>query len=161
MRQAESNMPTKENVLVILHQDILDGGHSIRLSISGDSMSPILRDGDVVEVQPATPDQLRKGDLILFKTEEGFLILHRYIRSQAWFSQVWLLTKGDASLGFDRPVSPQQVLGRVVQIIRQGRVLSLEGKKARLVNYVLAKISPYRPIISRVYRSFKLEKQIR
>lgn len=43
--------------------------HAYALEISGDSMEPVYRDGDVIIVSPAA--EIRRGDRIVLKTQEG------------------------------------------------------------------------------------------
>jgi phage repressor protein C with HTH and peptisase S24 domain len=43
--------------------------HAYALEISGDSMKPAYRDGDVIVVSPAAP--VRRGDRIVLKTKDG------------------------------------------------------------------------------------------
>ena len=44
-------------------------GHTYALKISGDSMKPAYRDGDVIVVSPAA--QIRRGDRVVVKTRDG------------------------------------------------------------------------------------------
>jgi phage repressor protein C with HTH and peptisase S24 domain len=43
--------------------------HAYALEISGDSMEPLYRDGDVIIVSPAAP--IRRGDRVVVKTKQG------------------------------------------------------------------------------------------
>jgi phage repressor protein C with HTH and peptisase S24 domain len=43
--------------------------HAYALEISGDSMKPVYRDGDIIVVSPAAP--VRKGDRVVVKTKNG------------------------------------------------------------------------------------------
>ena len=43
--------------------------HAYALEISGDSMMPAYRDGDVIVVSPAAP--IRRGDRVVVKTKDG------------------------------------------------------------------------------------------
>jgi phage repressor protein C with HTH and peptisase S24 domain len=43
--------------------------HAYALEISGDSMVPLYRDGDVIIVSPSSP--MRRGDRVVVKTKEG------------------------------------------------------------------------------------------
>jgi phage repressor protein C with HTH and peptisase S24 domain len=43
--------------------------HAYALEISGDSMLPLYRDGDVIIVSPSSP--MRRGDRVVVKTKEG------------------------------------------------------------------------------------------
>jgi phage repressor protein C with HTH and peptisase S24 domain len=43
--------------------------HAYALEISGDSMKPVYRDGDVIVVSPGTP--IRRGDRVVLRTSDG------------------------------------------------------------------------------------------
>jgi len=43
--------------------------HAYALEISGDSMKPAYRDGDIIVVSPGTP--IRRGDRVVVKTSGG------------------------------------------------------------------------------------------
>jgi phage repressor protein C with HTH and peptisase S24 domain len=47
--------------------------HAYALEISGDSMKPVYRDGDIIVVSPAAP--VRKGDRVVVKTKNGEVIV--------------------------------------------------------------------------------------
>lgn len=47
----------------------MDEGQSYALEVSGDSMLPLFRDGDVVIVSPA--EQVRRGDRVVVRTGDG------------------------------------------------------------------------------------------
>jgi len=51
------------------------------LEISGDSMEPVYRDGDVVVVSPAAP--LRRGDRVVMRTKEGEVMAKLLVRRSA------------------------------------------------------------------------------
>ena len=53
--------------------------HSYALEISGDSMLPVYRDGDIIVVNPEAP--VRRGDRIVVKTKAGE-VLAKELRRQ-------------------------------------------------------------------------------
>ncbi len=55
--------------------------HAYALEISGDSMLPLYRDGDVVVVSPAAP--VRRGDRVVVKTREGEVLAKELKRRTA------------------------------------------------------------------------------
>jgi phage repressor protein C with HTH and peptisase S24 domain len=55
--------------------------HAYALEISGDSMTPIFRDGDVIIVSPAAP--VRRGDRIVLKTRKGEVMVKELKRQSA------------------------------------------------------------------------------
>jgi len=55
--------------------------HAYALEISGDSMAPVYRDGDVVIVSPAAPT--RRGDRVVVRTVEGEVLAKELVRRTA------------------------------------------------------------------------------
>src|ERR1700709_1185374 len=55
--------------------------HAYALEISGDSMKPAYRDGDVIVVSPAA--QVRKGDRVVVKTTDGEVMVKELKRRTA------------------------------------------------------------------------------
>jgi hypothetical protein len=92
------------------------------LVVSGGSMSPSIRDGDLVLTA-----RLRLGgsvgDIVLVeRPSDGQLLLHRVIEQ----GEGWRRTKGDASLSPDAErISDAAVLGRLAAVIPTGLFTSL------------------------------------
>jgi phage repressor protein C with HTH and peptisase S24 domain len=59
----------------------IDDEHAYALEISGDSMKPAYRDGDVIVVSPGTP--IGRGDRVLVKTKAGELMVRELKRRTA------------------------------------------------------------------------------
>ncbi|HEY0567982.1 MAG TPA: helix-turn-helix transcriptional regulator [Xanthobacteraceae bacterium] len=55
--------------------------HAYALEISGDSMKPAYRDGDVIVVSPGTP--IRRGDRVVVKTKDGEVMVKELKRRTA------------------------------------------------------------------------------
>ena len=55
--------------------------HAYALEISGDSMKPTYRDGDMIVVSPATP--IRRGDRVVVKTRDGEVMVKELKRRTA------------------------------------------------------------------------------
>lgn len=55
--------------------------HSYALEISGDSMAPLYRDGDIVIVSPSAP--VRRGDRVVIKTTAGEILAKELKRQTA------------------------------------------------------------------------------
>ncbi len=80
----------------------------VRVTVSGSSMEPALRNGDTVEVVRAARDEVRRGDLVVFE-RDGEVTVHRFLAREG----ERFLEKGDAhALGAWHPWP--EVLGRVV-----------------------------------------------
>jgi phage repressor protein C with HTH and peptisase S24 domain len=59
----------------------LNDEHAYALEISGDSMRPAFRDGDVIVVSPGTP--IRRGDRVVVKTRGGEIMVKELKRRTA------------------------------------------------------------------------------
>jgi phage repressor protein C with HTH and peptisase S24 domain len=55
--------------------------HAYALEISGDSMEPVFRDGDMVVVSPAAP--IRRGDRVVVRTADGQVMAKQLARRSA------------------------------------------------------------------------------
>jgi len=84
-------------------------------------MYPLVRDGDVLDVSPVGDIAVDIGDIILYRSSENGIIVHRVVGVSGQSDRVSLWVKGD-SVGMPDPeVHEAQVLGRVVRIERRGR----------------------------------------
>jgi len=139
-----------------IFEDILNRGVDPRVRVSGRSMAPFLKGGEIVTIKKIPASALRRGDLVLFKDEVGNLLLHRLIyRKQLPGNQFVLHTKGDASKSFDPPVRCAGVLGRVSAIEKthpkRGRsIIDLESHLWKYVNYFNALLDLVRHKVKRV-----------
>ncbi len=57
-------------------EEILSRGGSVEMTVTGGSMEPMLH-GGVSRVRLAPPRELRRGDLPLYRRENGSFVLHR------------------------------------------------------------------------------------
>jgi hypothetical protein len=105
----------------ISHQDFLEiageilyRGKLFTFRASGTSMSPFIKNGDAVTVlRDQNPDI---GDVVLLKTDEGRLYLHRVVKK----AESGIVTRGDASFDEDGLTPCRNILGRVVKVSGKG-----------------------------------------
>ena len=118
------------DALKIIEEGI-KAGNSVRLTVRGNSMSPLLLDGvDIVTLHPFISENLKTGDVILFRYREAFL-LHRIIEIQGNNSpEGKIITKGDAlekkeEIGFSDVVAVAEVpkTSLMKLSVRRGRIL--------------------------------------
>jgi hypothetical protein len=108
--------------LIELLWSILDKGVPFRLRAKGFSMSPFIRDGDVITVAPLPGTSLQLGDVLAsIHPKTGKLIVHRVVRK--WGNSC--LINGDAVPETDGLVSRVNVLGRVSNVERDGKEVFL------------------------------------
>ena len=107
---------------------ILGRGLPVRFPASGQSMQPNILDGDLVEIAPLLGEKLRRGDIALTRTEDGF-VLHRVVECDDAGDAI--VTRGDAGLEDDGPSAA--VLGRAVAVERGGKRISVGTRGAQMI----------------------------
>jgi phage repressor protein C with HTH and peptisase S24 domain len=73
--------------------------HVYALEISGDSMRPIYRDGDIIVVSPGTP--IRRGDRVVVKTSSGEIMIKELKRRTAKTLELQSLNNANADRSLD------------------------------------------------------------
>ena len=140
-----------------LFEDILESGLSLRVRVTGQSMMPFLRGGEILTIKKEPHDALRKGDLIFFKNRQGVPLLHRIIQKKGSpDGKFTFLTKGDALIALDKPVPYHRILGKVSRIEKTNLVpglkyINMESGKWRAINSIAARISLLKSYLYRAW----------
>jgi hypothetical protein len=108
----------KELLIEVLHK-----GAAFRFRAKGFSMSPFIKDGDIITVAPLRGNRPRFGDVAAFmnpSTEE--LVVHRVIgkRDNSRF-----FIRGDNLSTQKHLISISQILGKVEKVERDGKAVAL------------------------------------
>jgi len=107
-----------------LAREVLRSSGSLRLQVMGWSMLPTVWPGDTLLVESAEPATVSEGDILLYHRDQK-LFVHRVVNAK---SHNTILTRGDAMPRPDPPVRPDQMLGRVVSIVRNGEAIKPNRK---------------------------------
>jgi hypothetical protein len=116
--------PTREQHKRDLAVEVLRTAGRVRLAARGYSMLPSLWPGDVLTIEASTVAQLLPADLVLYWRGESFFI-HRVLRWEVAGADRRLVTRGDSMPGEDLPVSADEVLGKIVSVERDGRIVQV------------------------------------
>ncbi len=102
-----------------LFEDILRNGADLRVGVTGRSMRPFLKGGEVLVIRRMPCSSLKRGDLILYRDKNDLPVLHRIIQKTKGDDGTFsFLTKGDGLTGFDEEIHGGSVLGKVLVIER-------------------------------------------
>jgi signal peptidase I len=123
-------------VALELSRSGLEAGKRLRLRVVGESMLPLLREGDAVWVEQPRQELLQPGDLLVIELN-GELIVHRLIA----IKPAILLTKGDHVPSSDSWQEPERMIGSVVAIDMPGKRRTLEHRAWRWLGRFLAGVS--------------------
>jgi len=83
----------------------------VEVTVRGDCMAPRLADGERVEVAPAR--LYWPGDILVFRSADGRLRVHRFLGYRLHAGRLACVTRGDVCSCRDAPVPLEGVLGRV------------------------------------------------
>ena len=108
-------------------------GTSLALRIVSDSMSPLLKTGDKIEIKPVEASALSPGDILLLRGPRDF-VTHRYWGTVLTNGQPGLLTRGDRPFQFDQPWTHDDVVGKVVARRRKDKFMSLTTGRGNIAN---------------------------
>jgi hypothetical protein len=129
---------------------VLGKGASFRFRGKGFSMSPFIKDGDILTIVSLQGSRPRFGDVVVFThPQTGKLIIHRVIGKKAVFH----LTKGDNAPEGDGLISKAAILGRVRRVERNGKYVFLGlGLERFIVAFVtryglLPLLNPFWPFV--------------
>lgn len=94
--------------------EVLGSGGEFRLFPKGTSMMPLLRQG-TDSVILVSPDKMRKGDIYLFRRQNGDFVLHRLIQIE---KDDTLSFRGDNQAVLECGIRREQVLARVLKVLK-------------------------------------------
>ena len=69
---------TDSETFEALCRELLHAGSSVRFEARGASMSPCIRDGEIVYITPVIVSKLRKDDIVLTRSNNSFRV-HRLV----------------------------------------------------------------------------------
>jgi signal peptidase I len=103
-----------------LTRDIVDRGIPFRFTAPGFSMSPFIRDGDIITIAPCKAASCRTGDVVAFiRPGSGRLIVHRVVAVSAGGCRI----RGDNTSEEDGMIPHASIVGQVIRIEHAGKVI--------------------------------------
>jgi len=116
---------------VELSAEVLGKGGCLRFEARGTSMSPFIRDRDILIVQPADIAFVGAGDVAFYRTTGGRVVAHRVVAAKTIAGRPVLIARGDSDSGPGEPVEAEQLLGKITGIVRNGKACRLDGSFER------------------------------
>jgi signal peptidase I len=115
--------------------------------VEGASMQPLLKPGDVVEIDH-TRGPLRRGDVVAYRTDQT-LVIHRVLRDPV---DGCIQVAGDNRTITDEPVPISSVIGRVVAVERDGVPRRLDTPQAQRLGRAITTLHPLKrvPLLGRL-----------
>jgi len=124
--------------LGLLIKDVIGKERPFRFQARGFSMSPFIKDEDLITIFPSSDRSPRLGDVVAYLQQESQkLIVHRIIGRKG----KGCCTKGDSMDSPDGWIPRDKILGRVGRVERKGKLVSLGMGPERVAVAILSRIS--------------------
>jgi signal peptidase I len=142
----------KSNKLFPLIQDLLKDGMGTRITVTGMSMYPFLRENiDSVELSASNFESIHYGDIVLILRQSGEYVLHRVLRKGTdYFYMI-----GDAQQWIEGPLHPKQLIAVVTAVWRKDKRIECSSFWWRHLSSVWLKLRPFRCFLIRAYRCIR------
>ncbi len=126
-------------------EPLLKAGACIQIYPQGYSMYPFIdpRRDEVVLAGIEEGSALRRGDVVLYRRENGMLVLHRIYK----IGQDGLYLLGDHQTAIEGPVRRGQVKGKMTGMVRDGRYMDVGNPGYRMLSVVWLWLRPARRVI--------------
>ena len=112
-----------------IERSIKELGYAVA-PITGTSMLPLLKEGrDLVELEPCSQERLKKGDVVLYKKNDGTLVLHRIIKTE---NGEFFTVLGDHQFNNDEWVNKNQIIAVACGFFIKGRYVNEKTRWYRL-----------------------------
>lgn len=134
LTRKRGELPLSGTSLTELMRSVLAKGGAFRFRATGQSMSPFIKDGDVITVSPLPGREPRTGEIVAFlHPKSGHAAVHRVVsRDHGLF-----LLRGDNTHDAEGPLASEQILGIVTEVSRDGRrVQAIRGAWSPVIAFL-------------------------
>lgn len=145
------NLQVPNKVLIGAVKELLREGRTATFRVKGVSMRLFLEnERDLVKLEPARPESIAVGDVVLAEIAPDSYVLHRVIHRDG--EQLTLM--GDGNLVGTESCSATDVVGVATAFYRKGRKRPdlVSGRKWRVYSYLWLRLKPLRRLILGIYR---------
>lgn len=112
-----------------IERSIKELGYAV-VPITGTSMLPLLKEGrDLVELEACSQERLKKGNVVLYKKNDGTLVLHRIIKTE---NGEFFTVLGDHQFKNAERVNKNQIIAVARGFFIKGRYVNEKTRWYRL-----------------------------
>ena len=137
-------------------KEMLQEGKTVQLTVTGNSMLPLLRNRKDTVFLTAT-DRIKKYDIAFYVRDNGEALMHRIVGKR----KDGYIIVGDNQLELEGPIRPDQILAVVTAFTRNGRTFSVNKWWYKLYATLWGALRPIRkPLLPVVFFMAQRIKQI-
>ena len=147
------DLPLSGQAVLELMREVLSRGKAFRFCARGWSMTPFIRDGDVITVGPLPPGMPGVGEVVAFvRPVDDRLVVHRIVSRKGSFVLIQGDNGPDLADGF---IPRQALLGRVTRVERSGHNVWLGLGFERYIIAWLSRTFLLIPLRNRLFTLYK------
>ncbi|MHC1729322.1 MAG: S24/S26 family peptidase [Syntrophobacteraceae bacterium] len=145
-------IPARELMPLVLAA--LESDQHVRMTVTGSSMYPFIRGGEVVELEPVHTLPAA-GDIVLAKRssmpESTRYVLHRIVRAEGGL----FFLRGDSQKDCEGPFTRGDILGKATLVFRKGRAHRLDYGIWRRAGFAWNRCAPLNLWLFQLTRQFQ------
>ena len=143
---SHTSQPDSSGSQIDLEQ-LLKDGNIIRIHPQGYSMYPLFLPGrDEALIESVCADACKKNDVVLYRRDHSILVLHRICR----IAPEGIYMVGDNQSEVEGPLRPDQIRGKLVGFVRNGKNFSVKNPLYRFLSFLWLTMLPIRPVCFRL-----------
>jgi len=133
-------------------KEILDEDKSTRITVTGMSMYPFLRENiDSVELSKANLSNIRRGDIVMILRDSNVYVMHRVIKvEENCFYMV-----GDAQQDIEGPLRYDQIFAKITSVWRKDKKIDVSNVWWNFFSNLWMILLPFRSNIITSYRRLR------
>lgn len=141
--------PVKSEIIFPVIQEILDKGTSARITVTGMSMYPFLRENiDSVELSSAKCLDIRRGDIVMVLRDSNQYVMHRVIKVE----KDCFYIVGDAQQSIEGPLNYNQIIAKITAVWRKDKKIDCFNAWWNFLSNFWMILLPFRGVIIKSYR---------
>ena len=128
-------------------EKLLEEDKIVCIKVRGYSMYPFLLPGkDEVLVEKVDLSKVKRGDVVLYRRDQGILVLHRIWKRQG--NDFFMV--GDNQSEIEGPLNGHQIKGKMIAFIKNEKQISVKKISYRMISTIWLFLRPLRPFISKM-----------
>ena len=122
--------------LIDLAEVLLEDSNTLSIRVSGSSMYPSLKEGDICYEQKCPVEDLKKGDIIA-RRKNNFFIMHRLKRlSKRPDGKYVIEMRGDNVLHYDPPFDEEEFVAKLLYFKRGGKIHQVDSPSMKFKKFI-------------------------
>lgn len=132
-------------------EEVVRAGGRVNITVTGNSMYPMLRDRADSVLLAAPPERLKRFDLPLYRRDSGDYVLHRvlHVKNGAY------TMCGDNQTALEEGIRREQIVAVAQSFCRSGKTISCSNPLYRISAALWGICRPFRPRLLRICLWFR------